>query len=273
MPLEASANQALACRNHQLTIQLGSLCSCNDYVTKRYSELRKELETEHWDASLNDRTAEHWESQYRGLQKQYKALEEELLNIQPCIPSISQDEDVQMGSTTSDEETLDRSNQPESLLTASVGAMSQTKLTRLERPENWPSHLVHLSAEAVIRIAAGHDDVDLSHEHEFRLAQRHNCVTGECLQTSGTDWRCMAALVKVNGLEAYALLDTGSTTISVTHDFARVAKLKVMQLDNPVLLQLGMVGSHSMINFGAWTQLELGPACDDDAYMDVVNID
>jgi hypothetical protein len=46
-----------------------------------------------------------------------------------------------------------------------------------------------------------------------------------------------------------------------------------MQLQNLVLLQLGTVGSHSMINFGAKACLELGPACEDDAYMDVVNID
>lgn len=79
--------------------------------------------------------------------------------------------------------------------------------------------------------------------------------------------------MKVNGLEAYALIDTGSTTASVTHDFARVAKLKVMQLENPVTLQLGTVGSRSMINFGARTRLELGPVREDDAYLDVINID
>jgi len=83
----------------------------------------------------------------------------------------------------------------------------------------------------------------------------------------------MAALVKVNGLEAYALVDSGSTTVSVTHDFARVAKLNVMELDNPVPLQLGTVGSRSMINFGVKTCLELGPMHEDDAYLDVVNID
>jgi hypothetical protein len=83
----------------------------------------------------------------------------------------------------------------------------------------------------------------------------------------------MAALVKVNGLEAYTLLDTGSTTVSVTHDFARVAKLDVMQLENPVTLQLGTVGSRSMINFGARTRIEIGPIAEDDAYVDVVNID
>ena len=83
----------------------------------------------------------------------------------------------------------------------------------------------------------------------------------------------MAALVKISGLEAYALLDTGSTTISITHDFARVAKLNVVQLENPVPLQLGTVGSRSMINFGARTRLELGPVSEDDVYIDVVNID
>ena len=46
-----------------------------------------------------------------------------------------------------------------------------------------------------------------------------------------------------------------------------------MELDNPVPLQLGTVGSHSMINFGAKTCLELGPMCEDDAYLDIVNID
>ena len=46
-----------------------------------------------------------------------------------------------------------------------------------------------------------------------------------------------------------------------------------MQLQNPVLLQLGTVGSSSMINFRAKARLELGPACEDNAYIDVINID
>ena len=83
----------------------------------------------------------------------------------------------------------------------------------------------------------------------------------------------MAALVKVNGLEAYTLIDTGSMTASVTHDFAQVVNLKVVQLENPVTLQLEMVGSHSMINFSARTHLELGPVREDDAYLDIINID
>ena len=98
-------------------------------------------------------------------------------------------------------------------------------------------------------------------------------MTRECSCKSDCDCRCMATLIKVNGLEAYALLDSGSTTISITHDFACIAKLNVMQLDNPVALQLGTVGSRSMINFGSRTSLELGPIKDSNAYLDVVNID
>jgi hypothetical protein len=98
-------------------------------------------------------------------------------------------------------------------------------------------------------------------------------MMGECPKTSGSNHRCMVALVKVNGLEAYTLLDTGSMTVSVTYDFAQVMKLDIIQLENPVQLQLGTVGSRSMINFGTKTQLDLGPMHEDDAYLDVMNID
>ena len=82
----------------------------------------------------------------------------------------------------------------------------------------------------------------------------------------------MVVLVKVNDLEVYALLNSGSTMVSIMHDFAQVTHLNIKQLETPVPLQLGTVGSHSMINFGARTRVELGPISSD-AYMDVVNID
>jgi Aspartyl protease len=134
----------------------------------------------------------------------------------------------------------------------------------------------HVSAlinqEATVLIAAARID-DPNKDREFRSAQRRDFTTGERPCTSKDDRQCMAALVKVNGLEAYALLDSGSTTISVTHDFSRVAKLNMFQLDNPVKLQLGTVGSQSVINFGSRASLELGSIKDKNAYLDVVNID
>ena len=82
----------------------------------------------------------------------------------------------------------------------------------------------------------------------------------------------MAVFIEINGIKAYTLLDTGSTTLSITHDFARVANLSFHQLENPVTLQLGTVGSRSVINFGVKANLKLGPIYESDIYLDVVNI-
>ncbi|KAI0047221.1 hypothetical protein FA95DRAFT_1492812 [Auriscalpium vulgare] len=82
----------------------------------------------------------------------------------------------------------------------------------------------------------------------------------------------MAAYVTVNGVKAYALFDTGSTTVSVTPDFARVSRIPLTVLDNPVTLQLGCVGSRSKINFGASVQIEVG-SVRELQYVDVVNTD
>jgi hypothetical protein len=71
----------------------------------------------------------------------------------------------------------------------------------------------------VIHIMTARDDTNTPHERKFHAAQRHNAASGECPQISGSNHHCMAALVKVNGLKAYALIDMGSTTTSVTHDF------------------------------------------------------
>ena len=170
-----------------------------------------------------------------------------------------------------DKEIPDCESRPEDSLNASVGAANHADEAcpfPLDGPV--PSYIRRCVPD-IARIAAACDEIP--REREFCSAQHHTAVTGARPRTSGSDCRCMAALMKVNGLEAYALLDTGSTTVSVTHDFARVARLDVIQLENPVQLQLGTVGSRSMINFGTKTRLELGPVREDNAYLDVVNID
>ncbi|KAH9942793.1 hypothetical protein B0H21DRAFT_884497 [Amylocystis lapponica] len=83
---------------------------------------------------------------------------------------------------------------------------------------------------------------------------------------------CLTAYVSVNGLRALVLFDSGSTTDSVSPDFARIAGLSIVELENPALLQLGCVGSRSRINFGATVSMTLGDAAHD-VYLDVVNLD
>jgi hypothetical protein len=132
---------------------------------------------------------------------------------------------------------------------------------------------VQISADAVAQIAAARDSNNTLGDCEFCASQNYKNETGEHPQSVSKDRHCMAALVRVNNIEAYALLDSGSTTVSITQDFTQVAKLRVQELANPVPLQLGTVGSCSMINFGAKAHLQVGPINDNDVYLDIINID
>src|ERR1700722_19721550 len=60
---------------------------------------------------------------------------------------------------------------------------------------------------------------------------------------------CLAAYVSINGIRAYTLFDSGSTTDAMSPDLARVAELPLLALDEPVMLQLGCSGSRSKVNF------------------------
>ncbi|KAF8218679.1 hypothetical protein L208DRAFT_1208591, partial [Tricholoma matsutake] len=59
---------------------------------------------------------------------------------------------------------------------------------------------------------------------------------------------------------------------SISPEFAMLANLKAHELEEPVPLQLGTVGSRSKINFGLFTDFEIGEI-KNTHYFDVVNID
>ena len=84
--------------------------------------------------------------------------------------------------------------------------------------------------------------------------------------------RCFIASMKVNGLEALVLLDSGCTSDSISPEFANVANIKVHELEEQVPLQLGTVGSRSKINYGLEADFEIGQV-KGRYYFDVVNID
>ena len=68
------------------------------------------------------------------------------------------------------------------------------------------------------------------------------------------------------------LFDSGSTTDSLSPDFVRVANIKPFELEDPVVLQLGCVGSRSRISYGVKTPIAIGKIADE-LYFDVVNLD
>ncbi|PBK96036.1 hypothetical protein ARMGADRAFT_924651 [Armillaria gallica] len=86
------------------------------------------------------------------------------------------------------------------------------------------------------------------------------------------DKRCLVTSLDVNGLEAVMLWDSGSTATAMSPAFADISKAIVSRLRNPVVLQLGTVGSRAKINFGTFSNINsegfAGPE-----YFDVVNID
>ncbi|KAJ7222698.1 hypothetical protein C8J57DRAFT_1094472 [Mycena rebaudengoi] len=83
---------------------------------------------------------------------------------------------------------------------------------------------------------------------------------------------CISALLNINGTEAYALIDTGSTTNSLTPEFAKATKAPCIVLSEQVTLQLGCVGSRSRINFGTRVPVEIG-GIKGFVYFDQVNLD
>lgn len=85
--------------------------------------------------------------------------------------------------------------------------------------------------------------------------------------------RPLVQFVLIGGVQAFTLFDSGCTTQSVSHEFARAAGLNAMALSDPVPLQLGTAGSRSVINFGVFAELEIGSVKDKNHYFDVVNLD
>ncbi|KAJ7197076.1 hypothetical protein C8J57DRAFT_1106032 [Mycena rebaudengoi] len=83
---------------------------------------------------------------------------------------------------------------------------------------------------------------------------------------------CISALLNINGTEAYTLIDTGSTTNSITPEFAKATKAPCIVLKEQVTLQLGCVGSQSRINFGTRVPVEFG-GIKGFVYFDQVNLD
>ncbi|EKM81441.1 hypothetical protein AGABI1DRAFT_125827, partial [Agaricus bisporus var. burnettii JB137-S8] len=84
--------------------------------------------------------------------------------------------------------------------------------------------------------------------------------------------QCLASMINVKGIEAWTLWDSGSTTSGMSPSFANVAGIRVNELVDPHILQLGTVGSRSTVNFGTEVDLEISGKIYP-TYLDVANFD
>ena len=76
----------------------------------------------------------------------------------------------------------------------------------------------------------------------------------------------------MNGLIAHVLLDGGSNTNMVSPEFATIAKIPAIELQEQMMLQLAVNGSRSKINYGAWATVDFGPIAPQ-VYFNITNID
>jgi hypothetical protein len=84
---------------------------------------------------------------------------------------------------------------------------------------------------------------------------------------------CLAGWIRINGVDALTLFDSGSNTDTISPGFAQVAKIPTRKLEQQVPLQLGTVGSRAAINYGVEVAIELGDTRYPDYYFDILNID
>jgi hypothetical protein len=104
-----------------------------------------------------------------------------------------------------------------------------------------------------------------AHMKSSKAAQLHPVMKPE-------DKKCLATFVSVRRFNAWTLWDLGSTTMGIAPTFAQVADITVFPLLNSHMLQLGMVGSQSTVNYGTETQV-IAPGVNSTIYMDIANFD
>jgi len=61
--------------------------------------------------------------------------------------------------------------------------------------------------------------------------------------------RMLTAHVKIAGVKAYVLFDSRAETDAISPDFVRAVHIPILQLENPVILQMGTKGTRSQILF------------------------
>src|SRR6266705_1220268 len=83
--------------------------------------------------------------------------------------------------------------------------------------------------------------------------------------------RTLTAHIKIAGVKAYMLFDSGAETNAISLDYIQAVHIPILQLENPVLLQMGTQGTHSQIIYGMNVDIEINGHVQTH-YFNVVNI-
>ncbi|KAG6858981.1 hypothetical protein C0995_012464, partial [Termitomyces sp. Mi166 len=137
----------------------------------------------------------------------------------------------------------------------------------VEEPEgDDDAESVHIDGDKYVTVDVynnkyyAHDDKE---EHLFALTEHQGdkrvhmrCVTLQKAadklqrpQYTPQEKECLVTYVEVNGHPAWTLWDSGSTTMGIMPQFVHVNAICIHELSEPLMLQLGTVGSRTMVQF------------------------
>jgi len=155
-------------------------------------------------------------------------------------------------------------------VTTSIDTIHETKHEiEIEEDEGKTEHLVASIVFPLSKITQPNDaDGVKMRKHKLKSSHKRRMRP----PTSPDDKECLATWVGVNGLEAWALWDSGSTTTGITPSFAEIAKVPVDTLEDPHILQLGTIGSRSTIKYGADVDIKIADL-ETKTYVDIANFD
>jgi len=84
--------------------------------------------------------------------------------------------------------------------------------------------------------------------------------------------RTLTAEVNIGGVDAFVLFDSGAETDTLSPDFIRACNIPLLELPNPMVLQMGTKGSRSCVYYGTNMVASIH-GITKSHYFDVVNID
>ncbi|KAG6897772.1 hypothetical protein C0995_010167 [Termitomyces sp. Mi166 len=113
---------------------------------------------------------------------------------------------------------------------------------------------------------------DDKEEHLFALTEHQGDKRVHMQRYTPQEKECLVTYVEVNGHPAWTLWDSGSTTMGIMPQFVHVNAICIHELTEPLMLQLGTVRSHAVVQFGMEVKIKmLGHLMKE--YVDIVNFD
>ena len=86
------------------------------------------------------------------------------------------------------------------------------------------------------------------------------------------DYRAISVFWDIGGVNAYCLIDSGCEGVMISPEFTRAVKIKTFKLKKTIGIQLAVMGSKSIINYGTKSTINVN-GNELKVYFNLVNID